>query len=154
MNDLNSPKIALIVFVLGMLAVKGTSEDHGSLKLLHAEHVTQLSETEQRITSALSSLTGDAAGASEKAMVESLLARERQAVSVDDLKGNWKVRSIQVGRLGIFSYPFFQARVTDFGGHLFFEKTTGSQRKSGLLLRDSRGGIFFAGGWTVNEDPQ
>lgn len=74
------------------------------------------------------------------------------------LLGDWKVRSIQARTdLGVYDYPWFLASIRrDPRGGLFFAKTTGSQRRSGLLLRDSGqpGRLVFAGGGTVNDQPQ
>lgn len=39
-------------------------------------------------------------------------------------------------------------------GRLFFEKTTGSQRKSGYIYDNRPDSKVFLGGWSVNNDPQ
>ncbi|WP_290234136.1 hypothetical protein, partial [Bacteroides acidifaciens] len=36
----------------------------------------------------------------------------------------------------------------------FFEKTTGSQRKSGYIYDNKPDSKVFLGGWSVNDDPQ
>ncbi|MDP1587806.1 MAG: DUF4893 domain-containing protein [Prosthecobacter sp.] len=73
------------------------------------------------------------------------------------LMGNWKVRSIQSRRFeeGAFLYPWFKAEIKETNGRaLFFAKTTGSQRRSGLLLPTMKGGWVFLGGVAMNDDPQ
>jgi hypothetical protein len=73
------------------------------------------------------------------------------------LLGDWRVRSIQA-RTGhaVYDYPWFQARIRrDPRGALGFIKSTGSQRRSGLLLRDREqpGRLVFAGTTSVNDQP-
>ncbi|MGF1656236.1 MAG: DUF4893 domain-containing protein [Verrucomicrobiales bacterium] len=75
----------------------------------------------------------------------------------ESITGDWQVRSIQVDQGFIVAYPWFKARIVEHpeSGRLFFEKMTGSQRKSGFLdpslVKDE---LVFLGGATVNEDPQ
>lgn len=72
------------------------------------------------------------------------------------LLGDWRVRSIQARTdLGLYDYPWFRASIhRDPRGGLSFAKTTGSQRRSGLLLRDLEqpGRLIFAGSSTVNDE--
>jgi hypothetical protein len=73
------------------------------------------------------------------------------------LTGAWKVRSIQSIRVeeGALLYPWFKAEVKETNGRaLFFAKTTGSQRRSGLLLPTMKGGWVFLGGVSMNNYPQ
>ncbi|MDE7509597.1 MAG: DUF4893 domain-containing protein, partial [Muribaculaceae bacterium] len=66
-----------------------------------------------------------------------------------------RVRSIQIdARDGIFSYPYFNCRFRKINGKIFFEKTTGSQRKSGYIYQNTPESLIFLGGWSVNNDPQ
>ncbi|UXI67598.1 DUF4893 domain-containing protein [Tahibacter amnicola] len=91
-----------------------------------------------------------------KAVVEELLAAKAEKPSRADLLGDWRVRSIQGTRYGIFTYPYFKARIAERDGRLFFEKTSGSQRRSGYLHAPEHGGPewIFTGGASVNDDPQ
>jgi hypothetical protein len=86
--------------------------------------------------------------------LRALFAQDDSPVQEKDLLGRWRCRSIQVSRLGIFSYPYFNCRISQKGGNLFFEKTSGSQRKSGLLFPDDGHSYVFIGASTVNEEPQ
>lgn len=95
---------------------------------------------------------GDGEG---KAVAEELVAASAEPLAQKEWLGEWRVRSIQGTRYGIFVYPWFKARVTLRDGKLFFEKTTGSQRRSGWLFMPVQGNEWtFAGGASVNEDPQ
>jgi hypothetical protein len=96
---------------------------------------------------------GDGEG---KAVAEELASTPAETLTAKEWLGEWRVRSIQGTRYGVFTYPWFKARVTERNGKLFFEKTTGSQRRSGWLYAPIDGGKewVFAGGASVNEDPQ
>lgn len=94
--------------------------------------------------------------ADAKAVVEELMAESHQPLTPAQLTGEWRVRSIQGSSYGIFPYPWFKARIVERDHKLFFEKTSGSQRRSGWLLPPpgGKGDWYFVGGATVNEDPQ
>ena len=98
--------------------------------------------------------------AKDQAVVTQLLAEPTRQVTAKELKGEWRVRSLQGTMIGdsygVFLYPWFKARITEKQGGLFFEKVTGSQRRSGWLYAPEDKGLawIFAGGWSVNEDPQ
>jgi len=79
---------------------------------------------------ALSTLTPKSYGCVEKNMVEKLLNAKTYPITPKDMIGFRRVRSIQIdARDGIFSYPYFNCRFKKADGKVFFEKTTGSQRK-------------------------
>lgn len=121
--------------------------------ILRPEHREALGNPDAGIATVLKSLPADAHGRDEIPGLEALLKRGRPGVAAEELPGEWKVRSIQAGNLGIFSYPFFNAKIREVAGMLVFEKTSGSQRRSGLLL--PLGNHFaLVGGKTVNDEPQ
>lgn len=103
----------------------------------------------------LSKLSPKSYGYAEKEQVDKLLNAKPLAVTPDEMAGFNRVRSIQVdARGGIFSYPYFKCRFRKVGGKVFFEKTTGSQRKSGYIYQNTPKSLVFLGGWSVNNDPQ
>ncbi len=102
----------------------------------------------------LDSLSSDAYGLDEMPMVRKLLTSKNLKLSAQELLSYRKVRSIQVSNLGIFSYPYFSCRFSKKDGKIFFEKTTGSQRKSGYIYDNKPDSTVFLGGWSVNDDPQ
>lgn len=102
----------------------------------------------------LSALDATAYGIGERDMVRRLLTQQELAVSSQELSAYRKVRSIQVNNSGIFSYPYFACRFTRRDGRIFFEKTSGSQRKSGFVYDNRPTSKLFLGGWSVNNDPQ
>ena len=104
---------------------------------------------------ALSTLTPKTYGYAEKNMVEKLVNAKTYPITPKDMIGFRRVRSIQIdARDGIFSYPYFNCRFKKADGKVFFEKTTGSQRKSGYVYQNSPESLVFLGGWSVNDDPQ
>lgn len=104
---------------------------------------------------ALSTLTPKSYGYAEKNMVEKLVNAKTYPITPKDIIGFRRVRSIQIdARDGIFSYPYFNCRFKKADGKVFFEKTTGSQRKSGYVYQNSPESLVFLGGWSVNDDPQ
>ena len=103
----------------------------------------------------LSAVTAGSIGYAEKRVVEKLLSAKTHPISPKDMIGFKQVRSIQIdARYGIFSYPYFNCRFKEADGKIFFEKTKGSQRKSGFMYQNSPESLIFLGGWSVNEDPQ
>lgn len=93
-------------------------------------------------------------GIEERPEIEKLLSTKMRLLGNKELLSFRKVRSIQVSNMGIFSYPFFNCRFINRNGKLFFEKTSGSQRKSGYVYPNDGYTKVFLGGSTVNEDPQ
>ena len=102
-------------------------------RLIHADDYLLLTQGKETALNILSSLDNDVYGNREVPMVRNLLTSKHQTVSLHELKDYRRVRSIQVNNSGIFSYPYFTCRFKDSGGKMFFEKTTGSQRKSGYV---------------------
>lgn len=102
----------------------------------------------------LDRLPSDAYGFDEKTIVKKLLTTPNLKITSQELLSYRKVRSIQVSNLGIFSYPYFSCRFRKKDGKIFFEKTTGSQRKSGYIYDNKPDSKVFLGGWSVNDDPQ
>lgn len=102
----------------------------------------------------LDRLPSDAYGLDEKSIVRKLLTAKNLKLTTQELLAYRKVRSIQVSRMGIFSYPYFSCRFRRKDGKIFFEKTSGSQRKSGFIYDNKPDSKVFLGGWSVNDDPQ
>ena len=99
-------------------------------------------------------LRKDASFLNEVPEVRNLLQQEPLTLNPNELLSFKQVRSIQVDDLGIFSYDFFRCRFIKRGRNVFFEKTSGSQRKSGYLYHNDDKSAIFLGGWSVNNDPQ
>lgn len=101
----------------------------------------------------LLSLPEGSYGLDEKPYVHQILAAEKLSINLNDLALLCRVRSIRVDHTGIYSYNYFKCQFSLRDGNLFFQKTAGSQRKSGYLYRLDSKRLLFLGGSTVNNDP-
>ncbi|MBD5243676.1 MAG: DUF4893 domain-containing protein [Barnesiella sp.] len=114
-----------------------------------------LSLDRDKALQALASLSPRSYGYAELHEVRRLLEAKTYPVAPAEMVGFKRVRSIQIdARDGIFSYPYFNCRFREIDGRIFFEKTSGSQRKSGYVYQNNPESLIFLGGWSVNDDPQ
>lgn len=90
----------------------------------------------------------------EKPEVQGLLQNKLYNINANELLQYRRVRSIQVKSYGIFSYDYFNCKFSMRNGTIFFQKTTGSQRKSGYIYKKDNQSAVFLGGWSVNDEPQ
>ncbi len=90
------------------------------------------------------------------ALARELLAAAPQPIDQRKLIGNWRVRSLQTNTLGAYLYGFFKAEISLRGDLLQLRKSSGSQRRLGLLypVRDESSTLVFLGASSVNEEPQ
>lgn len=88
------------------------------------------------------------------AELRQLISQQPGALDERALVGNWRCRSVQIPSAGVFAYPPFACAIRQTPQGLFFEKTAGSQRLSGLLYPDGGARLVLLGGATVNEEPQ
>ena len=86
--------------------------------------------------------------------VRQMLDRPPTALDQRALAGEWRCRSVQFSPQGTFGYPPFQCRIRQTPSGLFFEKTSGSQRQSGLLYPDDAEHLVLLGATSVNQEPQ
>lgn len=63
-----------------------------------------------------------------------------------DLHGPCRVRSLQADHLGAYAYPFFDCSVSVNGEEAAFHKPTGSQRRYGMIGRETADRMLFVGG--------
>lgn len=147
-------RLAALLPLLVSLAT-GAAED-ARLRQIWPEHVERVHQPQSVVDTVNANPQIPRSDADAKAVVEELLGEDHQPLTPAQLTGEWRVRSIQGGRYGIYSYPWFKARVVERDHRLFFEKTSGSQRRSGWLLPPPGGkdAWYFVGAATVNEDPQ
>ncbi len=91
------------------------------------------------------------APASDLAAIHSLL--DAQAVS-GSVTGKWRCRTIKLGGLTPdVIYSWFNCRIGERGGALFFEKTSGSQRTSGYLYPEGQGFVYLGASYVTGEKP-
>lgn len=84
-----------------------------------------------------------------------LLDRAMAPRALGDIAGQWQVRSIQLHDDFAYEYPYFKARIGRERCGWTVAKTTGSQRRNGVLLGTAgeQHALAFLGGSTVNDDP-
>lgn len=154
MNALTRCLLALPLAAAAAAATASAAD--ARLERIWPEHHARLQDVQRRVDAINANPDIPRTDADAKAVVEELLAEPHRPLTAAELAGDWKVRSIQGGRYGIFPYPWFKARIEQRDGRVFFEKLTGSQRRSGWLLPPDAGNgdWYFTGGATVNEDPQ
>ncbi|MDO4932686.1 MAG: DUF4893 domain-containing protein [Prevotellaceae bacterium] len=129
--------------------------NHNLEGVIHPSDYGALALDRKQTWDILSTISPSSYGYTEKGMVEKLLNAKVYPITPRDLTAFRRVRSIQIAaRDGIFSYPYFKCRFTNTNGKVFFEKTTGSQRKSGHVYQNTPKSLIFLGGWSVNDDPQ
>ncbi len=89
------------------------------------------------------------------AAVRALMNAKALPIDPEGFVGEWKVRSIQADTTDVYVYRYFDAKIERAGAHLRLSKTTGSQRRQGILYssRGGNDGLIFLGGATVNDDP-
>jgi uncharacterized protein DUF4893 len=90
----------------------------------------------------------------ERGAVRSALTGGVHPILRTALLGSWRCRTAKSGGIlpGI-GYDWFQCRISERGGHLFFEKVSGTQRVAGYLYPHESGGYVLLGGWSVKGEP-
>jgi hypothetical protein len=70
------------------------------------------------------------------------------------LTGSWRCRTIKLGGMtSSKTYSWFRCRISDEGGVLHFEKTSGSQRMGGTLYPDGNSYVYLGASWVKGEHP-
>ena len=86
--------------------------------------------------------------------IRSALETASHAPSPGEISGSWRCRMIKLGGITPYIvYSWFNCRIANRGGGLFFEKTSGSQRTSGYLY-PGEGGLVYLGASTVTGESQ
>lgn len=85
--------------------------------------------------------------------LQKLLSAELKPITLAELTSLTEVRSIQVSKLGTFSYPYFKCGFTKYkDGVTRFKKLTGSQRKSGPVYKEDDKTLVLLAASTVNDE--
>lgn len=142
------------LLVMAWAALPAVAFAEGWRELAHEVHEARIDAGQARARAALESVPGDAYGRAEIPAVRTLLDAPVVAIDHAQLQGVWRCRSIQVGALGVFSYPPFRCEIRlSEDGTLEFTKLTGSQRRHGQLYPTDAGAWVLLGGSSVNDDP-
>ena len=92
---------------------------------LWPEHEARRKDAARRVEAINANPEIPRSDADAKAVVEELLAEPHRALTDTALSGDWKVRSLQGGSYGIYTYPWFKARITNRDGRLFWCHASG-----------------------------
>jgi hypothetical protein len=92
-------------------------------------------------------------GSGDASAIDSALGPASHAPSGKDLLGGWRCRTIKLGGITPYVvYSWFNCRISEHGGGLFFEKTSGSQHTNGFLY-PADGGMVYLGASSVTGEP-
>lgn len=118
--------------------------------------LTKASEALTYVKEVNGRLEPGAANRADARKLEDLLFSKSEHFTDAELLGAWKCRSIQVGSLGVFSYPQFPLRIAADQGRLRLEKIGGSQLRRGYLYGDgpNHRRIFLGKQFVRGEDPK
>lgn len=169
-------RVLLVAVLLGVSAIRPTTEAEQSnanvrvspssneetpewRRLIKPQHVESVESAETRAVAFNSAkLAAGPSGAEEiedakhlSTAIECLKPQDRP-FKEKNLLGTWRCRSIKANNLIVIAYPFFDCRFIQKNGKLFFEKTTGSQRRSGYLYPSAGDHMVFLGTLTMNDD--
>jgi|GEM_PF-5491631 uncharacterized caspase-like protein len=89
--------------------------------------------------------------ASVVSLVKTLGGAEPRPVGDSELNGNFHCRVLKIGGLVTVLYDWKPCRLSSSGGVSKLEKTGGSQRTSGRLLRHDDKTLIYAGAWRTPE---
>lgn len=156
---------ALIALFLTLAAPNAMAETDAErsyaetlMGLLHPEDADLAGDWQERLEIRLAALEEERAETLDAGAVAELrdrVAADRQPFEIDDLIGDWHMRSIQVDDLGVYAYQYFPARIYPEAQALIFDKNSGSQRHRGVLAQRDDGTVFFVGAlYYANEPPR
>jgi hypothetical protein len=151
---MSKPSLLSLAVVLASLCSANARADWRDVAL--PEDQNRIDASAAAATAALDRLGADAFGLDERPLLRALLDAGTQTAEESRLLGDWRCRSLQVSvSLGVFTYPAFRCRIRlDEHGKPYFEKLSGSQRRSGYLYANEDGQWVFLGARTVNDQPQ
>lgn len=151
----NAGRTSTIFCAVAALLFGAAAGAAGWSGVIHPEHRASVEEADARaaaVNAAVEPQDQDAKATLDQ--VRQLLAAKAMPATREELAGTWRCRSMQIDKLGVFAYPFFRCDLRGDAQALLFEKSTGSQRRSGRLLPAEDGTWVFLGGATVNDDPR
>jgi hypothetical protein len=94
------------------------------------------------------------AGAGDASAIDSALGPDSHAPSAGEIVGSWRCRTIKLGGMTPYVvYSWFNCRISNRGGGLYFEKTSGSQRTNGFLYPADGGFVYLGASSVIGEPP-
>jgi hypothetical protein len=144
-------KLSRILLLASSFALAATAADAGWQDVASSRDAQRLGQLQESKEKGLQ----EASAGPDMATIHAVLDPASQPISDSEARGQWRCRTIKLGGMTpSVVYGWFNCRVVDRGGHLFFEKTSGSQRVSGWLYPDQSGGLVLLGANTMKGEPE
>ncbi len=106
-----------------------------------------------KIEEARAKAMGEAAAGPDMGVIHGVIDPAAMPTSESALTGAWRCRTIKMGGITpSVVYAWFNCRIADRGGHLFFQKVTGSQRTQGWLYPNGDGTFVYLGASSVGPE--
>ncbi len=137
----HAPIVAALCLMLGTTAAQAGWQDRASP--YDAQRLSRLDEARAKAMQ-------EASAGSDMGIIAPVMNAQGAMPSGSDLVGSWRCRTIKLGGITpSVVYSWFSCRISDRGGVLYLQKTSGSQRTSGFLYPGD-GGFVYLGASTVN----
>jgi hypothetical protein len=108
----------------------------------------------ERIDEARAQGLAEAQSGRDIGVIRDVLDRAAEPVRAGALVGYWRCRTMKLGGMAPdVVYSWFNCRVTERAGGLFFEKDSGTQRFLGALYPHESGGYVLLGAASVKGEP-
>ena len=138
-----------VLLLASVLALGATAAQAGWQDVANphdAERLGQLQESKEKGMQ-------EASAGPDIAVIRAVLDPASQPISDGEARGAWRCRTIKLGGMTpSMVYSWFSCRIADRGGHLFFEKLSGSQRTSGWLYPQGDGSYVYLGATSMNSE--
>ena len=139
-------KVLLIASLLALTATGAEAGWQDSASAFDRDRISKLEESKAKAM-------GEAASGPDMAVIHGVLDPQATPTSEAALTGSWRCRTIKVGGITpSVVYAWFSCRVSNRGGHLFFQKLTGSQRTQGWLYPNGDGTFVYLGASSVGPE--
>ncbi|MGH6873254.1 MAG: DUF4893 domain-containing protein [Rhizomicrobium sp.] len=138
-----------LLLIAAAFALSATAAQAGWRETASAFDQDRLAKIEDAKAKAL----GEAQAGPDMATIHEVLDPAALPASDSALAGSWRCRTIKMGGMTpSVVYSWFRCRIADRGGHLFFEKITGSQRTRGWLYPNGDGTFVYLGASSVGPE--
>jgi hypothetical protein len=142
----NTLKVSLLAAALSLAAGAAQAGWQDTASAFDAQRLSKLEESKAKAL-------GEAQTGSDMDTIHAVLDPASMPASDSALTGSWRCRTIKIGGITpSVVYGWFNCRIADRGGHLFFQKTSGSQRTSGWLYPQGDGSFVYLGASTMNSE--
>jgi hypothetical protein len=137
------------LFVLALSANAAAAGWQDVATQFDQQRLARLGEAKQKALAEAQAGTGSG----DASAIRSVLSPASHAPSAGELTGAWRCRTIKLGGITPYVvYSWFNCRISNRGGGLYFAKTSGSQRTNGFLY-PGEGGLIYLGASSVTGEP-